>query len=268
MRSLSHALVFAGLATLVAAPLAAQTFPPTYLYHLDDDSRFEWGCFAPCVCPVLNSDAMAGSMMLWGSDVIDPGNPVRGFAVRDLRWKVFTGSQTVFFVGSGSYEIDQSANLHRLELDLGTNDPPPVTPSQHFSSGWVPYTGTMDNIDIDISVHGEFCRDTVVRVRSTLRTTDIPDRNSTLAASARPNPFGAATDVVFSLPVAGPVDVRVHDLAGRQVALLASGWRAAGPVTLSWDGRGSEGRVAPAGIYLVRIASAAGEATLRIARVP
>jgi len=126
----------------------------------------------------------------------------------------------------------------------------------------------MDNIDIDISVHGEFCRDTVVRVRSTLRTTDIPDRNSTLAASARPNPFGAATDVVFSLPVAGPVDVRVHDLAGRQVALLASGWRAAGPVTLSWDGRGSEGRVAPAGIYLVRIASAAGEATLRIARVP
>ncbi len=52
---------------------------------------------------------------------------------------------------------------------------------------------------------------------------------------AWPNPFVAATQVAFTLPEPTRVTVRVHDLLGREVALLLdSGWRAAGSHRLRW----------------------------------
>lgn len=74
----------------------------------------------------------------------------------------------------------------------------------------------------------------------------------TLRAPA-PNPFRHATELTYSLPVSGAVDLRVHDAAGRLVAVLDHGVRAAGVHAVGWRGTdGKGGPVAP-GVYFIRL---------------
>lgn len=65
-----------------------------------------------------------------------------------------------------------------------------------------------------------------------------------------PNPFRVATRIDFALAQAGDVDVTIYDLAGRRVAHLLDGPLAAGPHTVSWNGRTSSGIAAAPGMYL------------------
>ncbi|HPF36275.1 MAG TPA: FG-GAP-like repeat-containing protein [Candidatus Krumholzibacteria bacterium] len=66
-----------------------------------------------------------------------------------------------------------------------------------------------------------------------------------------PNPANPRTVIAFSLTRDGPVRLVVHDLRGREVAVLADGPLAAGPHRLMWDGADSRGRAAASGAYLV-----------------
>ena len=76
---------------------------------------------------------------------------------------------------------------------------------------------------------------------------------------AAPNPFAAETRLAFTLLTAGPASMRVIDLAGREVAVLASGVRAAGrhEVTL----RAAD---LPAGLYVVVLQTASGVARQKV----
>jgi hypothetical protein len=82
---------------------------------------------------------------------------------------------------------------------------------------------------------------------------------------AFPNPFGQATNVVFSLRTAGHASVGVFDVAGRHVRTLANGVRPAGTHTLAWDGRTDDGTRAGAGVYLIRL-QAGGVRETRVVR--
>lgn len=73
------------------------------------------------------------------------------------------------------------------------------------------------------------------------------------ALPARPNPFGPATTLAFSLPATGAVRLQIVDLAGRTVATLADGWLGAGRHEFTWTGRASGGSAAPAGVYFARL---------------
>jgi hypothetical protein len=76
-----------------------------------------------------------------------------------------------------------------------------------------------------------------------------PSPPTTLALSApRPNPFTTSTSFEVDLPNSAPIDLAVHDLAGRRVATLASGVYPAGRRVFDWDGAGMRG-----GIYYVRL---------------
>jgi len=71
-----------------------------------------------------------------------------------------------------------------------------------------------------------------------------------------PNPYRAgAGDLTtrFSLPAAGRASVELFDLGGRRVAEPFSGWAGAGVHAVSWDGRLTDGRLAGAGVYWVRL---------------
>jgi hypothetical protein len=85
----------------------------------------------------------------------------------------------------------------------------------------------------------------------------------------RPNPYRPAAGPLvlrFALPRAGRVSVRVYDLAGRAVATLLEGPCPTGERLLSWDGRsGAAGGGVGAGVYLVRLATEAGERHARVA---
>jgi aminopeptidase N len=75
----------------------------------------------------------------------------------------------------------------------------------------------------------------------------------------RPNPTDGAAVLRFSLPRAEDVRLDLLDVTGRRVRSLASGMMSAGSHAVSWDGRDSEGRLVPAGVYWARIEETGGE---------
>lgn len=77
-------------------------------------------------------------------------------------------------------------------------------------------------------------------------------------APAFPNPASRHTSLAFTLPQPGNVTMRVHDVAGRAVRMLHSGWTAAGAHRVSWDRRDDHGVRMSAGLYFVRL-DAAGQ---------
>lgn len=71
-----------------------------------------------------------------------------------------------------------------------------------------------------------------------------------------PNPFQANTTIRFMVSTAQSgrsVSLAVYDLQGRRVAELVNGVLAPGPHTLTWDGRGVDGRPVGSGVYFYRL---------------
>jgi len=85
-----------------------------------------------------------------------------------------------------------------------------------------------------------------------------------LALQAWPNPFNPRTTVAWDLPITGPVEVAVYDPRGRRVASLLDAVQPAGLGAVIWNGRGDDGRIMPAGTYVVRVDSPAGQARIKL----
>lgn len=79
---------------------------------------------------------------------------------------------------------------------------------------------------------------------------------SATTLSAQPNPFAAHTTIAFSLAEAGPVQVSVYDVLGREVARLVDGSLPAGVHEAAFDGS-----QLPSGLYIYRLT--AGRHTLQ-----
>lgn len=86
-----------------------------------------------------------------------------------------------------------------------------------------------------------------------------------LALSAGPNPSRGAVRVTLALPAdVRSVRVTLHDVAGRELAVLASGALPAGRHDWSWDGRDTLGRRVAPGLYLVRAVAGEQARTSRV----
>lgn len=128
---------------------------------------------------------------------------------------------------------DQTVRLaFRFGSDSGTTD-----------EGWY--------ID-DILIQGYFEEDT--KLGSEL---EQPTRFALL--NVWPNPFNPLAQIDYTLPVAGQVKVALHDLAGREVMLLAEGQRSAGEHRLVLNGHGLA-----SGIYLITLSSGDKRVSKRI----
>ena len=89
-------------------------------------------------------------------------------------------------------------------------------------------------------------------------TTAVPvDPNPAVLLRSAPNPFAAATELTFTLPVATSVRLDVFSVAGRPVTRLLDQALAAGPHQVRWDGRDATGRNVPSGIYFARLKAGA-----------
>jgi hypothetical protein len=84
---------------------------------------------------------------------------------------------------------------------------------------------------------------------------------------ARPNPFRTGTVLGFTLRDPGFAEMAIYDVAGRRLAVVASGRFGAGPQSVAWDGRDGRGRPLPAGVYFYRLESPAGAETRKIVRI-
>ncbi len=85
-------------------------------------------------------------------------------------------------------------------------------------------------------------------------------------ATPRPNPSSSTTRLEFTLETPSRVDVSVFDAAGRRVAALLSDEVAAGPHSVTWDGRMADGRTAAPGLYFARVSTPVGMASRRLVR--
>jgi FtsP/CotA-like multicopper oxidase with cupredoxin domain len=79
---------------------------------------------------------------------------------------------------------------------------------------------------------------------------------------AVPNPSVNGTRIGFTLPEAMDVALAVYDIAGREVARLASGPWPAGEHSVAWSGTDAIGRALPPGAYIYRL-EAGGERLVR-----
>jgi hypothetical protein len=68
-----------------------------------------------------------------------------------------------------------------------------------------------------------------------------------------PNPFRDRTTLAFEIPAGGHVGMRVFDVTGALVTILADGMFVEGVTTLDWDARNERGRPAPSGVYFVQM---------------
>jgi hypothetical protein len=74
-----------------------------------------------------------------------------------------------------------------------------------------------------------------------------------------PNPFNSTTTIVFDVAGRVPVRVTVHDLLGRQIAVITESIRQAGRHMLTFDAAGLA-----SGIYIVRLQAMGSNATRKI----
>ncbi|MGH2571308.1 MAG: FlgD immunoglobulin-like domain containing protein, partial [bacterium] len=65
----------------------------------------------------------------------------------------------------------------------------------------------------------------------------------------------------------GRVVLSLYDVTGRRIALLADRAFEAGASAVTWDGRDSSGREAPAGIYFARLDTDGGAAMSRVVKL-
>jgi hypothetical protein len=112
--------------------------------------------------------------------------------------------------------------------------------------------------------------DYLLLVSSTSGTpeTALPAPQGLRLGPAAPNPSRGEAIIHFALPVAGAVRLSVFDVAGRRVTGTGSSTLPAGAHTWSWDGRDAAGRLAPAGVYVVRLEAGGEVRTLKLLRQP
>ncbi len=80
-----------------------------------------------------------------------------------------------------------------------------------------------------------------------------------LALANAPNPFNPMTEIRFSLPSDGRVELRVYDAAGRVVSVLVNEVMSAGEHAVVWNGTDSRGRAVSSGVYFATLKTKTGE---------
>jgi len=78
-------------------------------------------------------------------------------------------------------------------------------------------------------------------------------------SKAYPNPFNPSTTIDVNLHQDGFTSVKVYDLMGHQVAVLAEGYMSANTYSLTWDAKDI-----PSGLYMVRAEAAGNIATEKL----
>ncbi len=233
-------------------------------YLLTNGSEMEIGCQDPCACPVFIRGPITGSFTLIERE---PDPLFRRFDIEDVEWLIQDSEPRVRIVGSGSYRLGGEFALEQqLVLDLRVAD----SQLERFDSGRQLTTHVFPAIDASAAVHLFACFDSVLRVHAKplgiIGAGDPGERPG--IRRVVPNPFFTDARIELVLPRAGRLDLRVFDVSGREVADLSAGRRVdAGPLSLQWEGRSVDGRPAPAGVYVLRLAAPGISQVIRVVKL-
>src|SRR5207248_5682173 len=218
------ALALAGLSLVPSTSVSAQT--KAKLYSLKVGSTFDYGCYGPCVCPVI-SQPMQGTFQLRPSSV-DP--QFTNYEVQRVRWTLPDATKKTTITGSWIYRIGgEFAVQQQMVLNLSVGG----GPVQRFDSGLVSGGGTFPDIDIKVSLHGQqACTDTVLHIIASPSSTSPGTFGSFIGPSTRgvrSVDSGRGASILLSVPQSDRVDVSIFDVQGRAIRHLVAGqWMPAG----------------------------------------
>jgi hypothetical protein len=247
------------------AHATAQSSAPDSLFYslTSPPSEFQYGCFGPCACAVMTRSPLTGSFLLRKSHV-DPLYTY--YDVLDVRWRVPDETHSITITGSGTYRRGGEVSaMEELALDLSFDG----GPLQHFSSGLRSAGALAPEIRTQISLHAQYCFDSVLVVdaKPLGGAVGVGDGELRPTLSASPNPFGVSTEIQFAVAQPGFVSLGVFDLSGRRVrALVNHQWITSGRQTRAWDGLFDGGGAAPAGLYFVRLDYPSGQITRAVSK--
>jgi hypothetical protein len=167
-------------------------------------------------------------------------------------------------------ELGVVGNLPRqgvAEIDLVTGLATAWDPNPSVGNGYIQALAVVGS---SVHVGGHF-HDIAGEPRSGIACLSPADVSAVSGEEAATPEFGlslaggaaSSVRIRYSLPEAGPVQVRVFDVQGRLLATPVDGTREAGTHEFTWDKRGSNGRLA-SGLYFVRLETARQKTTGRL----
>ncbi|MFH1851059.1 MAG: alpha-amylase family glycosyl hydrolase [Candidatus Neomarinimicrobiota bacterium] len=135
-----------------------------------------------------------------------------------------------------------------------------ITPDFYYSGTWYEYfsgtsltvTNTADPITL---VAGELRIYTDQYVEPpepgllAVEQADLPLPEELSLNQNYPNPFNPETRIDFALPAAGPVELAIYDLLGREISRLTDSWLPGGNYSVIWNGRAAGGDPVASGMY-------------------
>ncbi len=68
-----------------------------------------------------------------------------------------------------------------------------------------------------------------------------------------PNPFTAGTLIKYEIPQAGPVLVKIYNLAGQEILEIVNAAQQPGRYQINWNGRDDAGKSVPSGVYIYKL---------------
>ena len=77
----------------------------------------------------------------------------------------------------------------------------------------------------------------------------------------RPNPFNASTLIMYEIPEAGAVVLKVYNSLGQEIVTLDEGYQEAGHYHVFWNGKDSEGNPVSSGTYIYKLQARGQEET-------
>lgn len=187
--------------------------------------------------------------------------PDRGFRVIQLDKAVDLWPRHEFaialWVSRGGQALDRTSEVPVL---LGSKSRALVRSSARPGQSYFREAGVWSDL-YSVDSTANFCikgfaRDSVQEALSPART-----------SVARPNPFGSKLLVETFLQAPGEIITAIYDIAGRRLRTMRKESPSAGWQVCQWDGRGDEGSMLPAGIYLLRIEADARVDNLRVIKI-
>lgn len=190
------------------------------------------------------------------------------------------GGRLFWTVGGLHGQAIVSANLDGSDVQTLVSDLPDAPRSLEFDAAsqrlyWVTWgsdwQGTVQRINLDGSgletlVTGiRYGYGLALQFDSASAASDTP--LPMVRLSNHPNPFNPSTLISFDLARDQSVQLRIFTLDGALLRTLLDGPRPAGPHAVHWDGRDTQGRVLPSGVYLYRLTTEQAQHSRRMTMI-
>ncbi len=79
-----------------------------------------------------------------------------------------------------------------------------------------------------------------------------------------PNPFNPETNIVFSIPSKGNVEINIYNIKGQKVKSLVNEQFGAGRHKIVWDGHDNNDNAVSSGVYFYRLDNAGKQMTRKM----